>query len=105
GELYLSGPTIAAGYYNNPDATRETFKRERWLKTGDRFYVDRDGWFFFSDRAKDTLKVSGAQVSPREIEEVCSLRVLDVAVAGVRGHGRTADERVPRAWVVLGGMG
>ncbi|KAL1658916.1 hypothetical protein GGF50DRAFT_92302 [Schizophyllum commune] len=104
GELYLSGPTIAAGYYNNPDATRETGsrrgrdgeKRERWLKTGDRFYVDRDGWFFFSDRAKDTLKVSGAQ---------CSLRVLDVAVAGVRGHGRTADERVPRAWVVLGGMG
>ncbi|KAL1714058.1 hypothetical protein EV715DRAFT_210390 [Schizophyllum commune] len=133
GELYLSGPTIAAGYYNNPDATRETFVDEsgegskegeengaRWLKTGDRFYVDRDGWFFFSDRAKDTLKVSGAQVSPREIEEVVlawrgegvgggegegkgldDLRVLDVAVAGVRGHGRTADERVPRAWVVL----
>ncbi|KAL1714063.1 hypothetical protein EV715DRAFT_295507 [Schizophyllum commune] len=197
GELYLSGPTIAAGYYNNPDVTDDTFvdeNGEKWLRTGDRFYVDRDGWFFFSDRAKDTLKVSGAQVSPREIEEVVlawrgeglepdivagggqndpsrpgaglpdvsnalpdvgsrsgappgaglpdasrtssaspssesavsknnsprvrdapshicvldtssGLRVLDVAVAGVRGHGRTSDERVPRAWVVLGGVG
>uniref|UniRef100_D8PTX2 AMP-dependent synthetase/ligase domain-containing protein n=1 Tax=Schizophyllum commune (strain H4-8 / FGSC 9210) TaxID=578458 RepID=D8PTX2_SCHCM len=133
GELYLAGPTIAPGYYNNKEATRETFvtedgdgseetKGERWLRTGDRFYVDRDGWFFFADRAKDTLKVSGAQVSPREIEEVLLAirvldaaaaprgpstnnhpRVLDAAVAGVRGHGRTADERVPRAWVVLEG--
>ncbi|KAL1727657.1 hypothetical protein EV714DRAFT_216764 [Schizophyllum commune] len=48
GELYLSGPTIAAGYYGNAQATEETFVTEggqRWLKTGDRFYVDREGWF------------------------------------------------------------
>ncbi|TRM61394.1 hypothetical protein BD626DRAFT_502382 [Schizophyllum amplum] len=157
GELQLSGPTIAAGYWANEQSTKETFIQdggERWLRTGDRFWVDKDGWFYFADRAKDTLKISGAQVSPREIEEVLrawpgmsddssakqappgaslpdasapsssssarasappgaglpdanthpSLRVIDVAVAGVSGHGRTPDERVPRAWVVLSGI-
>ncbi|KAL1745067.1 hypothetical protein HDZ31DRAFT_37219 [Schizophyllum fasciatum] len=112
GELQVSGPTIAAGYWGNERATRETFLvegNERWLRTGDRLQVDNEGWFYFSDRAKDTLKVSGAQVSPREIEDVIrnasDVRVVDVAVAGVSGHGRTSDERVPRAWVVLSGIG
>ncbi|KAL1677774.1 hypothetical protein EV122DRAFT_213497 [Schizophyllum commune] len=58
GELYLAGPTIAAGYFGNAHATAETFvdeeglveggkgeKAERWLKTGDRFHVDKEGWF------------------------------------------------------------
>jgi acyl-CoA synthetase (AMP-forming)/AMP-acid ligase II len=61
--------------------------------------------FSFADRAKDTLKVSGVQVSPVEIESVIlshpSGFISDVVVAGVAGFGRTEDERVPRAWVVL----
>jgi acyl-coenzyme A synthetase/AMP-(fatty) acid ligase len=57
---------------------------------------------------QDTLKVSGAQVSPVEIEN-CLLAhpeklIVDATVAGVSG-GRTADERVPRAWVVLSAKG
>ena len=58
---------------------------------------------------QDTLKVSGSQVSPIEIEEVLLAHpqklVSDVTVAGVRGSGRTSDELVPRAWVVLSGNG
>jgi acyl-CoA synthetase (AMP-forming)/AMP-acid ligase II len=54
---------------------------------------------------QDTLKVSGTQVSPREIEETLlahpSNLVVDAVVAGVSG-GRTVDEKIPRAWVVLG---
>lgn len=62
----------------------------------------------FADRAKDTLKVSGAQVSPVEIEN-CLLDqpdklIIDATVAGVSG-GRTSDEKVPRAWVVLSAEG
>lgn len=53
--------------------------------------------------------MSGSQVSPIEIEEVLLAHpqklVADVTVAGVRGGGRTADERVPRAWVVLSESG
>ena len=62
----------------------------------------------FVDRAKDTLKVSGVQVSPTEIEDVIRSHpdklVVDVSVAGVSG-GRTQDEKVPRAWIVLSEAG
>ena len=68
------------------------------------------GWFklnhprSFVDRAKDTLKIGGTQVSPAEIEDVLMAHpdklIVDVCVAGVSG-GRTSDEKIPRAWVVL----
>lgn len=58
----------------------------------------------FVDRAKDTLKVSGAQVSPTEVEDTLLAHpdklIVDVCVAGVSG-GRTSDEKNPRAWIVL----
>ncbi|KAG2362836.1 hypothetical protein BDR07DRAFT_1405854 [Suillus spraguei] len=84
-------------------STKETFV-DGWLRTGDRIRIDEDGVLFFEDRAKDTLKVSGLQVSPVEIENTLLVHpdklIIDVSVAGVSG-GRTLDERIPRAWVVL----
>ncbi|KAK7050947.1 hypothetical protein VNI00_005059 [Paramarasmius palmivorus] len=104
GELWLRGANISPGYYNNEKATQESFV-DGWLRTGDKFKVDEEGYFYFADRAKDTLKVSGMQVSPVEIENVLLAQpdklIIDVTVAGVQGHGRTSDEKVPRAWVVL----
>ena len=68
------------------------------------FADDVPGLGSFEERAKDVLKVSGQQVSPTEIENVLlaypDKLVSDVTVAGVSG-GRTSDEKVPRAWVVL----
>ena len=62
----------------------------------------------FEDRLKDTLKISGAQVAPAEIEQVLLSHpqnlVLDVAVAGVPAAS-SRDDRVPRAWVVLSPAG
>ncbi|KAF9004607.1 hypothetical protein BDQ17DRAFT_1240838 [Cyathus striatus] len=107
GEVWLRGDNIALGYWNNEKANRETFFNG-WLHTGDKFRVDEKGNFFFADRAKDTLKVSGSQVSPVEIENVLLSHpkqlISDVTVAGVSG-GRTSDEKVPRAWVVLSDSG
>ncbi|GLB38764.1 putative AMP-binding enzyme C-terminal domain [Lyophyllum shimeji] len=107
GELYLRSGNIALGYWNNEKATGETFV-DGWLRTGDKFRVDEEGYFFFADRAKDTLKVSGIQVSPVEIENVLLAEpqhlITDATVAGVSG-GRTSDEKVPRAWVVLSDAG
>ncbi|KAG5652306.1 hypothetical protein H0H81_005456 [Sphagnurus paluster] len=107
GELLVRSPNVAMGYWNNDKATRETFV-DGWLHSGDKFRVTEEGYFFFADRAKDTLKVSGSQVSPVEIEN-CLLAeprklINDATVAGVSG-GRTSDEKVPRAWVVLSPAG
>jgi len=107
GELWLRGDNITLGYWNNPKATAEAFI-DGWFHTGDKFKVDEKGNFWFADRAKDTLKISGAQVSPVEIEN-CLLDhpeklISDVTVAGVSG-GRTLDEKVPRAWIVLNSAG
>ena len=44
GDLYLRGPNVAQGYLSNPEATAETFLPGGWLKTGDRFKADKDGW-------------------------------------------------------------
>ncbi|PFH48606.1 hypothetical protein AMATHDRAFT_149468 [Amanita thiersii Skay4041] len=110
GELWVRGANLALGYFNNEEANKKTFV-DGWLRTGDRFSVNRDGYFLaftFPCDFKDTLKVSGAQVSPLEIENVLLSHpqrlIEDVAVAGVSG-GRTSDEKVPRAWVVLSSFG
>ncbi|KAF9816914.1 hypothetical protein IEO21_03788 [Rhodonia placenta] len=105
GELWLRGGNVALGYWKNEAATRATFVEDGWLKTGDHFRVDELGRLF---ALQDTLKVSGAQVSPTEIESVLTAHphklVVDACVGGVSG-GRTSDERVPRAWVVLSDEG
>ncbi|KAG9316024.1 hypothetical protein JVU11DRAFT_3686 [Chiua virens] len=107
GELHVRGGSVSLGYLLNQKATDETFK-DGWLHTGDRIRIDADGVLYFEDRAKDTLKISGMQVSPMEIEETLLRHpgkfIVDVTVAGVSG-GRTRDERVPRAWVVLSSAG
>ncbi|KZT73820.1 acetyl-CoA synthetase-like protein [Daedalea quercina L-15889] len=107
GELWLRGGNVVPGYWGNEEATRKTFS-DGWLKTGDQFKVDALGRLYFVERAKDTLKVSGLQVAPSEIEALLMAHperlVVDACVAGVSG-GRTSDEKVPRAWVVLSETG
>ncbi|KAG0706265.1 hypothetical protein DFH29DRAFT_980527 [Suillus ampliporus] len=107
GELLVRGRTVALGYRGNEKATRETFV-DGWVHTGDQIRIDEDGVLFFEDRTKDTLKISGIQVSPFEIENALldqpDKLITDVSVAGVSG-GRTSDERIPRAWIVLSPAG
>ncbi|KAG1732414.1 uncharacterized protein EDB91DRAFT_1302449 [Suillus paluster] len=98
GELHIRGGAAALGYRGNDKATRETFV-DGWVHTGDQMRIDEDG---------DTLKISGMQVSPVEIEDTLLAHpkklITDATVAGVSG-GRTSDERIPRAWVVLSPAG
>ncbi|KIK41940.1 hypothetical protein CY34DRAFT_12725 [Suillus luteus UH-Slu-Lm8-n1] len=107
GELQLRGGAAVLGYKENIKATQETFV-DGWFRTGDQMRIDEDGVLFFEDRTKDTLKVSGVQVSPVEIENTLLAQpdklIIDASVAGVSG-GRTSDERVPRAWIVLSQAG
>ncbi|XP_063226320.1 uncharacterized protein LOC134533057 [Bacillus rossius redtenbacheri] len=101
GQLLFRGPQVMMGYFDNPEATRETLDEEGWLHTGDVAYYDEEGYTYIVDRTKELIKVKGNQVSPTELENIIIELpgVTDVAVVGV------PDERageIPRAFVVLG---
>ncbi len=99
GVLWVRGTTACAGYWNNREKSLETF-HGAWTRTGDRYVRDEDGYFTYSGRADDMLKVSGIWVSPFEVESALASHeaVLEAAVVG---HA-DADELVkPKAFVVL----
>ena len=62
GELYVAGPQVMKGYWNNQKATDEMIDADGWLRTGDVAYYDDGGNFFIVDRLKDLIKVKGFQV-------------------------------------------
>ena len=69
GEICVSGPLLAGGYWNLPDETSQTFK-DGWLHTGDMAREDSDGFYHIVDRAKDMIVTGGFNVFPREVEDV-----------------------------------
>jgi benzoate-CoA ligase family protein len=88
GELLIKGETTAACYWNRHAQSRRTMQGE-WLRTGDMFFQDTDGYFYFQGRGDDMLKVGGAWVSPVEVES-CLAEHPAVLEAGVVGR-RDAD--------------
>lgn len=86
GELWVRGPQVMDGYWNNPEETSKVLKPGGWLATGDIALVDPDGFFYIVDRKKNMiLSTSGFNVYPSEIEHVLTLhpQVSDAAVIGV----------------------
>ncbi len=83
GELWMKSNTIFHGYWNQPEKTAETLV-DGWMKTGDMGHLDTDGYFFFSSRANDTMKVSGIWMSPLEVENALLSHpaVAECAVVG-----------------------
>ncbi|KAF3009831.1 hypothetical protein E8E13_010345 [Curvularia kusanoi] len=98
GEIWVRGPNIMKGYWNKPDATRETFGPDGWLKTGDVAYIDEEQNFFIVDRKKELIKVKGLQVAPAELEAMLldHPEVQDAAVIGVPHKG----DEAPRAYIM-----
>jgi len=99
GHLLIKGPTTSPYYWNRRERTRSTMLGE-WLRTGDMFRRDAEGWFYFEGRADDMLRVGGQWVSPAEVEAHLAAHpaVLEAGVVGARdGHGLT----VVHAYVVL----
>lgn len=84
GEISLRGGCVMKGYWNKPEATEEAFKNG-WYHTGDLGKRDSDGFYYLLDRKKELIITGGANVYPREVEEVLLLHpsVLEVAVIGV----------------------
>jgi long-chain acyl-CoA synthetase len=90
GELVVRGSNVMLGYWNAPEQTELTFRRnglagERLLYSGDLFKKDDEGFLFFIGRKDDMLKIKGERVSPREIENLlCSMDgIEEAAVIGI----------------------
>lgn len=84
GEIVCKGSLVMKGYWNNEKATKETIVNG-WLRTGDLGYVDENGYLYIVDRIKEVIISGGANIYPREVEEVLSKHkgVKEVAVVGV----------------------
>ena len=85
GELWVRGPNVFPGYWEDPVATATALTPEGWLRTGDIAVADEDANIWIVDRAKDLIIVSGFNVYPAEVEEVLLEHpgIEAVAVVGV----------------------
>ena len=85
GELWVQGPNVFAGYWNDDDATAAVLDADGWLHTGDLGVVDDQGNLTLVDRSKDLIIVSGFNVYPAEVEDVLIAHpgIVGCAVVGV----------------------
>jgi acyl-CoA synthetase (AMP-forming)/AMP-acid ligase II len=102
GEILSHGPSVTIGYYNNADANARSFTGDGWFRTGDLGTFDTDGLLRIVGRKKEMIIRGGANIYPREIEEVLYQHpdIMDAAVIGIpdaRLGERTCACVVPRA--------
>ena len=99
GNLLIRGDSICAYYWNKHAKTKETIVGE-WIRTGDKYMMDKDGYLWYQGRSDDMLKAGGIWVSPVEVEGtlISHPAVLECAVIGLMDK----DELVkPKAFVIL----
>ncbi len=99
GTLLVKGDSAAAYYWNKHEKTKETMLGE-WLNTGDKFYKNEKGFFYYVGRTNDMLKAGGIWVSPVEVE-ACLIEhpaVLECAVVGAEDEENLIK---PKAFIVL----
>jgi len=85
GELWLKGPNISTGYWNQPEATADSFPGDGWFRTGDVARQDDDGFMYLVDRIKDMIIRGGENIYCGEVEGALMAHpaVREVAVIGL----------------------
>lgn len=99
GELYISGPMVVPGYFNNLEATEREFRAGYW-KSGDLGIMDEDGYLRIIDRIKDVINRGGFKIFASEVENVLLTHPAVVEAAVVAKPCPVLGERV-HAFVVL----
>jgi len=100
GEIWIHGPQVMKGYFNNHEATIATIDQQGWLHTGDMGYVDDEGYFYVVDRLKELIKYKGMQVAPAELEALLLSHPAVDDAAVVPFPDEEAGE-IPKAFVVV----
>ena len=98
GELMIRCPYVCLGYHNQPEVTRAKLE-DGWLKTGDIFFKDEDGFYYFRSRADDMFSCGGENIYPKEVENLL-FRHPDVANAVVAPVPHAVKGFVPAALVI-----
>src|SRR4051812_18165729 len=99
GNLFVKGDANALCYWNKHEQSKRTMQGE-WLKTGDTYYRDEEGYYWYCGRSDDMMKVGGLWVSPIEIENTLMehASVLEAAVVGQEDHDGLLK---PKAYILL----
>ena len=103
GEIVLRGENILKGYFKNPEATAQAF-RKGWFHTGDIGYRDQDGYFYIVDRKSDMIIRGGENIYPREIDEVLYQHPAVAAAATIGVPDSLYGEEVVAFIVLKDGM-
>ena len=100
GELWAKGPQVVKGYWNQPEATAQTFV-DGWVRTGDLARLDEEGFLYIVDRAKDMIIRGGENIYSVEVENILYEHpaVVDAALIGLPHHSLGEE---PAAVVQLG---
>ena len=99
GNLLISGDSTCACYWNKHEKTKATIEG-RWIRTGDKYYQDADGYYWYAGRSDDMMKVGGIWVSPVEVENA----LIEHPAVHECGIGARADRDgliKPYAFVVV----
>jgi long-chain acyl-CoA synthetase len=97
GELIQKGPSVALGYWNKPEDTKDAF-RDGWLYTGDLGTMDENGFFYITGRKKELIKYKGYNIAPRMLEEVL-YKHPEVYMCAAVGKKDAALGEIPIAFV------
>jgi long-chain acyl-CoA synthetase len=100
GEIWVKGPNVFPGYWNDEEATRAALTPDGWLRTGDVAVVDDHGFLSLVDRVKDVIIVSGFNVYPAEVEDVL-MHHPGVEAAAVVAVPHPHSGEAVRAFVVV----
>ena len=116
--MWVCNPGVTPGYYKRDDVNAEKLV-DGWLKTGDLFRVDEDGWYYFMGRTDDMFNCGGENIYPKEVENLLLAHpdVTDASVVPlphrIKGEapvamitviaGSTFDEAAAKAWCLENG--
>ena len=99
GNLLIKSDSTCSHYWNQHEKSKSTIEGH-WIRTGDKYYQDADGYFWYAGRSDDMLKCSGVWVSPIEIEAVL-IEHPAVQEAAVIGRKDEDELLKPAAYVLL----